>query len=55
MITMVSAEEDKRVESRARRAVRIEDVTDADAELIAHAEVPTVHTHLDALLDDRHS
>ena len=36
-----------------RRVVRVEDVTDEDAELIADAEVPAEHTPLDDLLDDQ--
>lgn len=54
MSTMSWDEEYKRIWSQTRRAVRVEDVTDEDAELIAHAEVPAEHTHLDVLLEDRH-
>ncbi|MGF6233185.1 PHD/YefM family antitoxin component YafN of YafNO toxin-antitoxin module [Inquilinus ginsengisoli] len=54
-LVMLSAEEYERLKSRDRRVVRVEDVTDEDAELIAGAEVPAEHAHLDSLLDDKPS
>ncbi|MGK9230982.1 type II toxin-antitoxin system prevent-host-death family antitoxin [Inquilinus limosus] len=53
-LVILSAEEYERLKSRDRRVVRVEDVTDEEAELIAGAEVPE-HAHLDALLGDKHS
>lgn len=54
-LVMLSAEEYERLKSRDRRVVRVEDVADEDAELIADAEVPAEHAHLDSLLDDERS
>lgn len=54
-LVMLSVEEYERLKSRDRWVVRVEDVTDEDAELIAGAEVPAEHDHLDTLLDDKRS
>ncbi len=51
-LVLLSAEEYARLAQRDRRVVRAEDLTDAEAELIARAEVPAEHAHLDALLED---
>lgn len=54
-LVVLSAEEYARLKSRDRRVMRVEDLSDAEAELIAGSEVPAEHAHLDALLDDERS
>jgi PHD/YefM family antitoxin component YafN of YafNO toxin-antitoxin module len=51
-LVMISAEEYLRLKRRDRRVVRLEDFTDEEMALIAKAEVPTEHAHLDAELKD---
>lgn len=51
-LVLLSAEEYARLKRRDRQAVRAEDLGDDEALLIARAEVPPGHDHLDALLDD---
>lgn len=51
-LVVVSAAEYDRLKRRDRRAVRIEDLTDAELELIAQAEVPAEYAHLDAELEN---
>lgn len=51
-LVLLSAEEYARLKRRDRSVLRAEDLTDAEAELIARAEAPPEHAHLDALLDD---
>lgn len=50
-LVLLSVEEYERLRERDRRAVLAEDLTEADLALIADAEVPTGHTHLDAELE----
>lgn len=50
-LVLLSAEEHERLRRRDRRAVRPEDLSDADLELVARAEVPAEYAHLDALLE----
>lgn len=45
-LVLVSAEEYERLRRRDRRAVRPEDLTDAEVSAIASAEVPPGHEHL---------
>lgn len=47
-LVVVSAEEYGRLARRDRRVVQPEDLTDEQAALIAKAEVPAEHAHLDA-------
>lgn len=49
---IVSAEEYARLKPRDRRVVPTGDLTDADVERIAKAEVPVEHAHLDEDLKD---
>ena len=51
-LVMISAEEYMRLKRRDRRVVRLEDFTDEEMALIAKAEVPAEHAHLDAELKD---
>jgi hypothetical protein len=51
-LVLVSAEEDDRLRRRDRRAFRAEELSDADIVLIAKAEVPAEHAHLDDELGD---
>lgn len=51
-LVLLSAEEYARLKRRDRQAMRVEELSDEVAELIARAEVPPEHAHLDALLDD---
>ena len=51
-LVVVSAAEYDRLKRRDRRAVRIEDLTDEELELIAQAEVPVELAHLDAELEN---
>jgi PHD/YefM family antitoxin component YafN of YafNO toxin-antitoxin module len=51
-LVVVSAEEYDRLIRRARRALCPEDLTEADLDLIAKAEVPAEYAHLDAELAD---
>jgi PHD/YefM family antitoxin component YafN of YafNO toxin-antitoxin module len=49
---VISVDEYARLKRRDRRAIRVEDLTDEEAALIAAAEVPAEYGYLDALLDD---
>jgi hypothetical protein len=49
-LVLLSVEEYERLRQRDRRAVLAEDLSDADLALIAKAEVPDAHAHLDAEL-----
>jgi prevent-host-death family protein len=51
-LVLLSVEEYERLRRRDRRVVRLEDFTDEEMALIAQAEVPAEHTHLDAELKD---
>jgi PHD/YefM family antitoxin component YafN of YafNO toxin-antitoxin module len=51
-LVMLSAEEYARLKRRDRRVVRLEEFTDEEMALIATAEVPAEHAHLDAELKD---
>lgn len=51
-LVLLSAEEYARLARHDRRVLRAEDLSDAEAELIAQAEVPAEHAHLDALFED---
>lgn len=47
-LVMVSVEEYDRLARRDRRVLRPEELTEGQAALVARAEVPTEHAHLDA-------
>jgi hypothetical protein len=49
---MLSSEESARLKRRDRRVVRLEDFTGEEMALIAQAEVPAEHAHLDSELKD---
>ena len=49
---MISAEEYSRLKRRDRRVVKLEDFTDEEMALIAQADVPPGHEHLDEELKD---
>lgn len=51
-LVVVSVEEYDRLSRRDRRVVRPEELTEAQAGLIARAEVPAEHAHLDAEVGD---
>jgi hypothetical protein len=51
-LVLLSAEEYARLASRERRAVAAEELSEAELALIAAAEVPPEHAHLDAELAD---
>jgi len=51
-LVLMSVEEYDRLRRRDRRVVRLEDFTDEEMALIAQAEVPAEHAHLDAELKD---
>lgn len=51
-LVLLSAEEYARLARRDRQVLRAEELTDAEAELIAKAEVPAEYAHLDAELGD---
>lgn len=51
-LVLLSAEEYDRLKRRDRRVGRLEDFTDEEMALIAQAEVPAEHAHLDAELKD---
>jgi len=51
-LVVLSVEEYDRLKRRDRRVVRLEDFTDEEMALIAQAEVPPEHAHLDAELED---
>jgi PHD/YefM family antitoxin component YafN of YafNO toxin-antitoxin module len=51
-LVMLSAEEYARLKRRDRRVVRLEEFTEEEMALIATAEVPAEHAHLDAELKD---
>lgn len=50
-LVLLSADEYARLKRRDRRVVAAEDLTEAELELIARAEVPPEYAHLDAELD----
>ena len=51
-LAVLSAEEYARLKRRDRRVVRTGEVSDEDIALIAKAEVPAEHAHLDEELKD---
>jgi len=51
-LVVVSADEYQRLKRRDRRVVAAEDLSDAELDLIAKAEVSTDHAHLDDELSD---
>jgi PHD/YefM family antitoxin component YafN of YafNO toxin-antitoxin module len=51
-LVILSADEYARLRRRDRRVVRLEDFTDEEMALIAEADVPAEHAHLDAELKD---
>ncbi len=51
-LVLLSVEEYDRLKRRDRRVVRLEDFTDEEMALIAQAEAPPEHAHLDAELKD---
>jgi prevent-host-death family protein len=53
-LVLLSAEEYERLCHRDRRVVRAGELTDEEVALIAEAEVPAEHAHLDEELKDWH-
>jgi PHD/YefM family antitoxin component YafN of YafNO toxin-antitoxin module len=51
-LVLLSADEYARLKRRDRRAIAAEELTEAELELIASAEVPAEHAHLDAEVAD---
>jgi len=51
-LVLVSVDEYERLRRRDRRALRTEDLSEADIALIAKSEVPAEHAHLDEELGD---
>jgi PHD/YefM family antitoxin component YafN of YafNO toxin-antitoxin module len=51
-LVMLSAEEYARLKRRDRRVVRLEEFADEEMALIAQADVPAGHSHLDDELKD---
>ncbi len=51
-LVLVSVDEYERLRRRDRRALRTEDLSEADLALIAKSEVPAEHAHLDEELGD---
>jgi prevent-host-death family protein len=51
-LVLMSVEEYERLKRRDRRVVRLEDFTEEEMALIAKADVPAEHEHLDAELKD---
>ena len=51
-LVVICADEYARLKRRDRRVVKLEDFTDDEMALIAKAEVPPGHEHLDAELKD---
>lgn len=51
-LVIVSAEEYARLKRRDRRVVRLEDFSEGEMALIAQADVPSDHAHLDDELKD---
>jgi PHD/YefM family antitoxin component YafN of YafNO toxin-antitoxin module len=51
-LVLLSAEEYARLKRRDRRVLAAEELTDAELQLIAAAEVPAEHRHLDAEMPD---
>jgi len=51
-LVMISVEEYARLKRRDRRVVRTGDLSEEDVALIAKAEVPAEHAHLDEELQD---
>jgi PHD/YefM family antitoxin component YafN of YafNO toxin-antitoxin module len=52
-LVVISAEEYARLKRCDRRVVRTEDLTEEEIEMIARAEPPAEHAHLDKLLDEK--
>jgi prevent-host-death family protein len=53
-LVVLSAEEYERLRRRDRRVISAGELTDVEIALIAKAEVPAEHTHLDKELEDSH-
>ena len=51
-LVLLSAEEYARLIQRDRKVLRVAELSEAEVALIARAEVPAGHEHLDALLED---
>jgi prevent-host-death family protein len=51
-LVLLSVEEYERLKRRDRRVVRLEEFTDEEMALIANADVPAEHAHLDVELED---
>jgi prevent-host-death family protein len=51
-LVLLSVEEYERLKRRDRRVIRLEDFTEEEMALIAKADVPVEHAHLDAELKD---
>ena len=51
-LVMISADEYARLKRRDRRVVRLQDPSEEEIALIAQAEVPAEHVHLDTELKD---
>ena len=51
-LVLVSADEYERLRRRDRRAFRTENLSEADIAMVAKAEVPPGHAHLDEELGD---
>lgn len=51
-LVLLSADEYARLKRRDRRAIAAEELNEAELQLIAAAEVPAEHAHLDAELAD---
>jgi PHD/YefM family antitoxin component YafN of YafNO toxin-antitoxin module len=51
-LVLLSVEEYERLKRRDRRVIRLEDFTEEEMALIAKADVPSEHAHLDAELKD---
>jgi PHD/YefM family antitoxin component YafN of YafNO toxin-antitoxin module len=51
-LVLLSVDEYTRLKRRDRRVIAAEELTEAELALIAAAEVPAEHAHLDADLDD---
>lgn len=51
-LVLISTEEYGRLRASYRRAIRVEDLSDEEMELIAKAEVPAEYAYLDEILED---
>ena len=51
-LVLLSADEYARLKRRDRRAIAAEELTEGELKLIASAEVPAEHAHLDAEVAD---